>query len=112
MTENNFFAICLNDGCTEWYELYEDDAKDFEYSEKAPVANYLQSDGSVAHKNEFIRGKDKKYRDVVCSWCEAPMVLIPFNLVTQEERKNVFAMEIEDKIQFAKKYQIVENLDD
>jgi hypothetical protein len=110
-----YFAICRNDGGTDWYELYENDYRFIE--ENMPIrssrVNYLRKDGSIKFPNKFIKNKDKAYLDVVCSKCEAPMTLIPFSMVDDvAERIRVFHMSDKDRITFAEKYLILEGLED
>ena len=106
--DNRYFAICRNDGGTEWFELFESDETDMEETR----VNYLRKDGSIKFPNEFIKSKDKTYLDVICPKCEAPMVLIPFSMVDDvTERIRVFHMIEKDRITFAEKYLILEGFE-
>lgn len=109
--DRRYFAICRNDGGTDWYELYEDDVPPEDIHETR--VNYLRKDGSIKFPNKFVKTKYKTYLDVICPKCEAPMVLIPFSMVDDvAERIRVFHMSDKDRITFSEKYLILEGLED
>lgn len=106
--EDQYFAICPDDGRIEWFELQEEDV----YSPDSGRANYLKPDGNVAYKNGYKRLKDKEYLDIVCSLCECPVIIIPFEVCDLEERKKVYQMKPEERIKFAERFELLDSLDD
>lgn len=111
--DKRYFAICRQDGGVEWFELYEDTSNaEEDYQQHETRVNYLRPDGSTKYLNKFVKSKDKTYLDIICPRCEAPMVLIPFSLVDEEERIRVFRMTEKERISFAEKYLILEGFED
>jgi hypothetical protein len=104
---NKYFAICKECGSIEWLELHEG----LMDSEEKTKANYLKRDGSIAYKNRYVRLRNKDYLDIVCSICESPVVLIPFDVCNEEERQKVFNMEPEERVKFAERFELLDNLD-
>jgi hypothetical protein len=103
---SKFFGVCPIDGNIEWAELSEERDTD-----KTTRINYLKKDGSVAYKNKYVRLRNKEYLDIVCSICEAPVILIPFEVCLEEERIKVFEMSHEERIKFAERFELLDSLD-
>ena len=108
MTEVSYFAICPVDGWIEWFELSENEV----FSEDSTKTNYLKSDGSIAYPNKYERLKKKNYIDIVCSKCECPMVLIPFDACDVKQRKKIYNMVFEERKKFAERFELVDSLED
>jgi len=108
MKDNQFFAICPNDGKIEWFELEESGS----YNDSSTRCNYLKADGSIGYKNEYVRLKSLDYYDVICSKCECVMVLVPFDVCDIEERKRVFNMKPDQRVKFSERFEILDSLDD
>ena len=107
--KNSYFAICPNCGNIEWLQLNEDFAYGEEESQKV---NYLKIDGDIAYQNTYIKLKSKEYLDIVCKTCESPVITIPFEVCDIEQRQKVFKMNLAERILFAKRFEILESLDD
>lgn len=103
-----YFAICPTDGQIEWFELNEEDIN----SVPGGRANYLKIDGTIAYPNEYVRLKKKDYIDIICSICECPAVLIPFDVCDLEQRKKVFIMTPTERIKFAERFELLDSLDE
>lgn len=106
--EDQYFAICPDDGRIEWFELQEEDV----YNPDSGRTNHLKPDGNVAYKNGYKRLKDKEYLDIVCSLCECPVIIIPFEVCDLEERKRVYKMKPEERIKYAERFELLDSLDD
>jgi hypothetical protein len=107
LVEDHYFCICPEDGQIEWYELNEEE----EHSLDPSRVNYLKSDGNIAYSNAYKRLKDKEYLDIVCRFCECPVILIPFSVCNLEDRKKVFKMTKEERIKYAERFELLDNLD-
>jgi hypothetical protein len=103
-----YFAVCPEDGSLEWMDLKEDERGDV----MGGVVNSLQENGEIQYSNKYMRLKDKKYLDLICRFCECPVIIIPFDVCDEEKRKEVFKMSPSERIQYARKFEIVESLDD
>jgi hypothetical protein len=108
MKDNSYFGICPSCGKTEFFELNEDLLN---WADNSRV-NYLKSDGSMAYKNEYIRLKKKDYIDIVCSICECPMTIIPFDICDIKQRKEVYQMSKEERIKFAERFELLDSLEE
>jgi hypothetical protein len=105
MKDSNYFAICPACGKTEWFELQEEDSQDYS------KVNYLKIDGTIAYPNVYIRLKNKKYMDIICTKDECPMILIPFDVCDIEQRKKVFIMTSKERTKFAARFELLDSLE-
>jgi hypothetical protein len=91
----------------------QEDVTNFSFEQPASQKlNYLKADGSIAYKNTYVRIKSKEYLDIVCSACESPVIIIPFDVCDLEQRKKVFKMAKKEKIKFASRFELLDSLDD
>lgn len=103
--KTSFFGVCANCGRLDWMELFEDDAD----KKGSPRFNWVCEDGSIRYPN-MKKIKKMVYNDVVCSKCEAPVVLFQANLFTDAERAKMVAQTREERIKIAERYLIADNL--
>lgn len=108
MNKDNYIGICPSCGRIEWLELEEDGYG----NENSGKVNYLRSDGTIFKPNSYVRLKKKDYIDLVCSMCECPVTIIPFEACDLEQRKKVFLMSESQRIRFAERFELLDALEE
>lgn len=106
-----YFGICPLCGEAEWFELYEYSAR-YGFSKDAKaVINSLKPNGDIVHVNEYSRS-NAKATDNICLHCECPVVLVPFDFCSADERIELYKMCGSDRIEFAEKFKLADSLSD
>jgi len=123
MTKSEFFCVCESCSSTEWIETIKDkEGKEIErineltrkgemkYPWKMDIYVYNKFSEMKMSEKKFYEKKqwfNEKYNDLFCVNCEKRLNPIPFSDIDEEQRINVFMMNNEDRIQFAKNYKMV-----
>jgi hypothetical protein len=123
MAKQEFFTACFGCGCLEWIETIKDkEGREVErineltregemkYPWKMDIYVYDKfSEMKISQKkfHEKKRWFNEKYEDLFCVNCEKRLNPIPFSDIDKKQRIEIFFMNSQDRIQFAKNYKMV-----
>lgn len=127
MTKSEFFCVCEEDGSIEWVETIKDRegnetervnelTKEGEMKIPWKMDIYVYnkfSDMNINQARFYEKRKlfNEKYEDLFCFSCEKRLKPIPFRDIDKQQRIDIFKMNFQERIDFAKNYKMVKVLE-